>query len=97
MKTGKAFTSGSVLKGAHVAVAVAETTIKKETHIFSNVIFAPPLPLVGVGGREPADLPRGSKSENLESRAAPILRNYGVFFHWNCDCIKDWAGNWIEN
>ena len=42
VKTGKAFTSGSVLKGAHVAVAVAETTIKKETHIFSNVIFAPP-------------------------------------------------------
>ena len=48
MKTGKAFTSGSVLKGAHVAVAVAETTIKKETHMLSNVIFVPP-PLVGVG------------------------------------------------
>ena len=26
-----------------------------------------------MGGREPADLPRGSKSENLESRAAPIF------------------------
>ena len=44
MKTGKAFTSGSVLKGAHVAVAVAETIIKKETHILSNVIFVPPPP-----------------------------------------------------
>ena len=41
VKTGKAFTSGSVLKGAHVAVAVAETTIKRETHIFSNVIPPP--------------------------------------------------------
>ena len=42
MKTGKAFTSGSVLKGAHVAVAVAETTIKKEPHLFSNVVPPPP-------------------------------------------------------
>ena len=45
------------------------------------MFFIPHPPLsVGVGGREPADLPRGSKSENLESRAAPILRNYVVFF-----------------
>ena len=98
MKTRKAFTSGSALKGAHVAFALEKTTLKRKQTNKTNIFFQrPPSPPVRVGGREPADLPRGSKSENLESRAAPILRNDGVFFHWNCDCIKDWAGNWIEN
>ena len=41
VKTGKAFTSGSVLKGAHVAVAVEGTTSKKETNIKNTFFIAP--------------------------------------------------------
>ena len=73
MKTKKAFTSGSVLKGAHVAFAFEKRTLKRKHKHNKNKKYRPPP--VGVGGREPADLPRGSKSENLESRAAPILKN----------------------
>ena len=72
MKTRKAFTSGSVLKGAHVAFALEKTTLKRKQTNKTNIFLTPPP--VRVGGREPADLPRGSKSESLESRAAPILR-----------------------
>ena len=80
MKTRKAFTSGSALKGAHVAFALEKTALKRKQTNKTNICFLTPPPSVRVGGREPADLPRGSKSENLESRAAPILRKHWCFF-----------------
>ena len=42
VKTGKAFTSGSVLKGAHVAVAVEKTAFKRKPTINKYMLLSPP-------------------------------------------------------
>ena len=50
MKTTKAFTSGSVIKGARVAVAVEKTTLKrKQINKKKNMFFLGPPPSRGGG------------------------------------------------
>ena len=74
VKTGKAFTSGSAPKGAHVAVAVAETTIKKETTWNGNQLFSDENVIITVRG-ETLELFKNWTSSVIDNNVREVINN----------------------